>query len=653
MLLLAPSLTLAATLVVPDDYATLDAAVDAFSSSDVIEITKAGKHNYSVSGTLDAEITFRTSFADPTTVVVVPGTATGFRTVTFQNLTLGYSYRGDVVTMQNVVLSGAGDGNSFVSGALFYLTDVTVDDVSNVKTVFDTYYMNASDVIVRNTTATKLISAGADTEIRNVDVRCSHFGSGTVIDAGAWWDYFLPVTTVDGLLIASSTFGIGLRAPSDGRFANVSIIGSGSGVGIATYSPATSGTLTLSDSYVGSVAVGVQNDGGTISSMSRLWMDDVDTLGKSVSDSGFLADVTAATSVGDVMLSGGGDLCEEGWWPMFGSPLVDAGDPAGFDHDGSRTDIGATGGEFGLDVVPDVDEDGYSASRDCDDANPGIRPGVSGDSVGDDIDEDCDGADGVDLDGDGASNAASGGDDCDDRDATRSPLAVDTFGDGHDDNCDGADGVDADGDGAATVASGGDDCDDDDARRFPAATDAFGDGLDADCDGFDGVDRDGDGHATLASGGDDCDDDAAQTFPGHPDQIGDGIDRNCDGSDGVDADGDEEPSVESGGEDCVDTDPTVYPGAADSVGDGTDQDCDGADGVDADADGHASGASGGDDCADDNPAINPDATEDKGGDDLDCDGKVSPGCGCSSANGTSGASLATLLGVVALLRRRR
>jgi hypothetical protein len=76
-----------------------------------------------------------------------------------------------------------------------------------------------------------------------------------------------------------------------------------------------------------------------------------------------------------------------------------------------------------------------------------------------------------------------------------------------DENCDGVDGVDADGDGFASVASGGDDCDDANVDVYVGAYDAVGDDLDANCDGVDGVvDADGDGFEGSLGDGADCDD---------------------------------------------------------------------------------------------------------------------------------------------------
>lgn len=79
----------------------------------------------------------------------------------------------------------------------------------------------------------------------------------------------------------------------------------------------------------------------------------------------------------------------------------------------------------------------------------------------------------VDADGDGEAAAPCGGD-CDDADPSRYPGAADAMGDGVDDNCDGVDGVDVDRDGHPPLADGGDDCDDQRATVHPGANDNQG-----------------------------------------------------------------------------------------------------------------------------------------------------------------------------------
>lgn len=100
----------------------------------------------------------------------------------------------------------------------------------------------------------------------------------------------------------------------------------------------------------------------------------------------------------------------------------------------------------------DADGDGYGdgpgcLGLDCDDTNAAINPGAR-EICGNEIDENCDGADEVclvnctDLDGDGYGPAGQNsdcplqGDDCDDSDASRNPGAQEVCN-GVDDNCDG------------------------------------------------------------------------------------------------------------------------------------------------------------------------------------------------------------------------
>ncbi len=59
--------------------------------------------------------------------------------------------------------------------------------------------------------------------------------------------------------------------------------------------------------------------------------------------------------------------------------------------------------------------------------------------------------------------------------------------DGVDQDCDGVDGIDLDGDGFASSATGGGDCDDERAAVHPGADDPAGDGVDQDCDGVGGT----------------------------------------------------------------------------------------------------------------------------------------------------------------------
>src|SRR4029079_481852 len=85
---------------------------------------------------------------------------------------------------------------------------------------------------------------------------------------------------------------------------------------------------------------------------------------------------------------------------------------------------------------PDRDGDGYSIAVDCNDTNPLVHPGAA-DRPDEGIDQDCSGADAVDLDRDG--DGYNRPQDCNDQNPTVHPNAVDTPGDKIDQNCDFAD----------------------------------------------------------------------------------------------------------------------------------------------------------------------------------------------------------------------
>ena len=108
------------------------------------------------------------------------------------------------------------------------------------------------------------------------------------------------------------------------------------------------------------------------------------------------------------------------------------------------TPIGQGNVEGRVAFAPDNDSDGATALTDCDDGNPGIRPGAP-DVAGNGIDEDCNGADAAldpveaaaaaDRDRDGFPKLV----DCDDEDPTRNPGVRDVPGDGIDQDCVGGD----------------------------------------------------------------------------------------------------------------------------------------------------------------------------------------------------------------------
>jgi hypothetical protein len=84
-------------------------------------------------------------------------------------------------------------------------------------------------------------------------------------------------------------------------------------------------------------------------------------------------------------------------------------------------------------IEGDADGDGVRRPADCDDTNPGIRPGAA-DTPDDRIDQDCSGADAtnLDIDGDGTPRPQ----DCDDSNPAIRPGAREIVGNGVDENCD-------------------------------------------------------------------------------------------------------------------------------------------------------------------------------------------------------------------------
>jgi len=295
----------------------------------------------------------------------------------------------------------------------------------------------------------------------------------------------------------------------------------------------------------------------------------------------------------------------------------------------------------------DADGDGASScGYDCDDADPAVFP-FAADPLGDEVDSNCDGIDGIDGDGDGAPQ----GEDCDDSDGALNLDDLD--GDGFSTcggDCDDGDAdlspVDADFDGFSTCFG---DCDDGEYAVNPSIPEVC-DLVDNDCDGVqvdevdgdgdgdpacndcddgddsvDALDADGDGYTLCGNGVDDsetdCDDTSIAWHPFAIDTVGDGLDHNCDGHDGMDFDGDGFASLLSGGEDCVDNDDQITPEDADSDGASFCQgDCDDDDPslnvIDLDGDGSTTCDG---DCDDTSTGIAPALPEACDGVDNDCD----------------------------------
>jgi uncharacterized protein (TIGR03382 family) len=333
--------------------------------------------------------------------------------------------------------------------------------------------------------------------------------------------------------------------------------------------------------------------------------NDADLVGGSVDGDDVTADPRLAGFTDDG-ICGNDDL-----WPGFGSPLIDAGDPAVVDPDGGRSDIGAFGGAAApAALFEDGDGDGADFLHDCDDAEPLVRPGLV--DVCDGLDNDCSGtADDdatefptwfEDCDGDGQGDLGTAATQCEPPSLVCSWLAWDP----------------------ATPEVAGD-CDDADPGVFLGA-DEYCTATDEDCDGIGGL---------LELG---VVDGSTYYVDGDVDGYGDPLRavQACQAATGLSANDD----------DCDDGDDLVNPGATDTCGDGEDQDCSGVDGppseersfwVDGDGDGYgdelalpvrtcatalAGSVENDDDCDDALGAVHPGATETCDGSDQDCDDVV-------------------------------
>ncbi len=289
---------------------------------------------------------------------------------------------------------------------------------------------------------------------------------------------------------------------------------------------------------------------------------------------------------------------------------------------------------------------------DCDDGDPRRHPGVT-EVVGDGVDQDCDGLDGCYRDRDddrfgtdeilpaGPSGCAPRSGlalvrgDCDDAEAFVHPGAWEWAYDGVDQDCDGADLVDVDRDGELWVGAGGGDCNDLDASVGPGRPE-LPDGRDNDCDGQvdEGTTRfDADGDGFSPEGGD-CDDTDPSRAPSRLESCN-GADDDCDGEidEGTLCFDDDYDGFSEAQGDCHDGDPNIRPGAVEVPANGVDDDCDGLlVGEDGDLDGDGFTEAGGD-CDPTNPATRPGALERADGVDNDCDGVVDEGTGFADDDG--------------------
>ena len=321
-----------------------------------------------------------------------------------------------------------------------------------------------------------------------------------------------------------------------------------------------------------------------------------------------------------------------------------------------------------------------SSHTDCDDTDDTINPGAT-ETVGDEVDSDCDGDELCFSDGDadgylpdtartttssdedcsdvGEGSLSTPAGDCDDGDAAYHPSADESdCSDPADYNCDGSTGYsDDDADGYAAC----DECDDTDDTVYPGAREYPGDLIDQDCDGVDtcylDVDNDGyrpDGIATVLGGSvtcdgsgealasdpnGDCDDADSSIHPDATEGAGDEIDSDCDGTESCLADADNDGYSDEAGSvvassdvdcadageasarlpagDCDESSDLIHPGAPET--DCTDTTDYNCDGSVGRVDDDGDGFAACEECDDTSAAVNPSATEVCNDIDDDCD----------------------------------
>ena len=275
------------------------------------------------------------------------------------------------------------------------------------------------------------------------------------------------------------------------------------------------------------------------------------------------------------------------------------------DNDTYRTTTGSTVASSDADCNDSGEAVTGDSATDCNDGSATVYPGAT-ETVGNSIDENCDGAETcyVDADSDNYRNTtgttvasvdadcADAGEglfsepatDCNDASAAVHPGASETVGNGVDEDC-----------------SGGETCyvdaDNDNYRTTTGSTVAS---ADADCTDS--------GEAVSSDPNTDCNDSSATVHPGASETVGNGVDEDCSGGETcyVDADNDNyrtttgstvasaDADCTDSGEsistdpatDCNDADATVHPGATEVVGDSINQTCDGTETcyVDSDSD---------------------------------------------------------------------
>ena len=462
ILTLSAHQTQAAMICVPEDYATIQGAIDAAGDGDLVlvamgtyfeNIECAGK-SITLQGDRGAEVTVIDGSQSGSTVTIDGGDAV-------QPVIDGFTIRNGTGTW-DAVTGGVTGGGIYCLGSSYMISNCDIVE-NQARTGGGIYTRDTFSATIADCRISGNISEhngagvvfGNDRHITIKDCLVSENSSGH--DGGGIWCNAAPGTIsncrITGNSTASDGAGITVASDSTPTILNCIVDGNtGNGYGGGMYSlisPTIVQNCTFSDNearHGGGICYSRASNALVVNSI--LWANHASTghseiyhYGSSYAEVSY-SDVQGGwpgegNFVSEPMFYGSGD-----YHLMAASPCIDSGTDAGVytDIDGDIRPLG-NGFDIGADEYSegcwDIDEDGYSdvicGGEDCDDTDPEVNPGAV--EICDGKDNDCDG-----LIDEGFEDAAGDGFafcvDCDDTDPEVNPDALEVCDD-KDNDCDG------------------------------------------------------------------------------------------------------------------------------------------------------------------------------------------------------------------------
>ena len=449
-ILLVSGSAFAGTFYVPDNFLTIQEALDGCAGGDTI-IVRDDVYKGALNKNLDFQgkaLTLRSENGKKNCIIDCEGSGRGF-----------YFHSGE--TSESIV-----DGFTIVNGL-----------VSHATAGGGIFCYNSSPTIanctISNSVAGKGGGIGCEWEASPFIVNCTiENNSANYVGGGiSLWAHAYP--EIDGCTISGNTAysgaGISCFYSSSPTIANCAIkqnVASSTGGGIVCFSGSSpllvNCTITENDAFSGGASSFTGSNAPVITNCI-LWRNTAALKGPQIAlQYGSNLNVSYSNVEGGAALTyidinssldwGEGNIDAD---PVFSesgehhiastSPCVDAGTDAGIYEDidgdarpqGAGYDMGSD--EFTLSLSEDDDEDGYESDADCNDDDPTVYPGAP--ELCDGKDNDCDGSiplDEIDADADGYMECEG---DCDDNDPGINPEAYEIPGNNIDENCDGSNGA--------------------------------------------------------------------------------------------------------------------------------------------------------------------------------------------------------------------